>query len=48
MMLMVFSLIAAAPILGLSLWILDESYGDKVAPRLRARVNGASARWLNR
>jgi hypothetical protein len=46
MMLLVFSLIAAAPILGVSLWIIDETYGDRLAPRLRARVNAVSDRWL--
>ena len=46
MMLLVFSLIAAAPLLGLSLWIIDEAYGDRLAPRLRARVNEVGERWL--
>jgi hypothetical protein len=48
MMLLIFSLIAASPILGVSLWLIDESYGDKLAPRLRARANAVSDRWLKR
>jgi len=46
MMLLVFSLIAATPLLGLSLWMIDEAYGDRLAPRLRARINEVSDRWL--
>jgi hypothetical protein len=33
MTLIVLSLIAASPILGVSLWIIDEAYGSKIAPR---------------
>jgi hypothetical protein len=33
MMLFAFSLMAAAPILGLSLWIIDETWGERLAPR---------------
>ena len=33
MMLFAFALIAAAPLLGLSLWIVDETWGPRLAPR---------------
>ncbi|HET9160348.1 MAG TPA: hypothetical protein VFN88_07025 [Caulobacteraceae bacterium] len=33
MMLLAFSLMAAAPVLGLSLWIIDETYGQRLVPR---------------
>lgn len=47
-MLLVFSLIAASPIVGLSLWLIDEEYGHRLAPRLRAKANHLENRFIRR
>jgi hypothetical protein len=48
MMLLVFSLIAASPLVGLSLWLIDEEYGARLAPRLRVKAETLSHRILRR